>query len=91
MAGPGLTAFDVVFAVVMLSLFLGLLIGIVVVMQRLSRQEARLRNGHCPRCGGADIEHRTYVRDGERAEDSRHAAWFCRQCSRVVHIGPKQA
>lgn len=84
----GLTTYDVIFAVVMLSLFTVLLLGILVVMFRLSRSERRVRRGHCPRCGRANIERRPFLREGERVEDSKHVAWYCTACNQVVHIGP---
>lgn len=83
-----LTPYDIIFAVLMFTMFTVLLIGILVVMFRLSRNDRRIKEGRCPRCGGDAIEHRPYVREGERVEDSKHVAWYCTACSQVVHIGP---
>ena len=83
----GLTTFDIVFTVAMLTLFVVLLVGILFVMARLSRHDKRLKMGQCPRCGGEAIERRPYLREGECIEDSKHVAWYCTVCSRVVHIG----
>lgn len=91
MVTRGLTTYDLVFTVLMFTLFAVLLVGILVVMSRLSRNDKRIRMGLCPRCGGEDIERRPYLREGERIEDSEHVAWYCTVCQRVVHIGPNKS
>ncbi len=87
MVERAVTAADVLFAAGMFAMFTVLLVGILVVMHRLSRHDKRMKLGLCPKCGGNDIDHRPYLRDGETAKDSRHVAWFCNACKRVVHIG----
>ena len=87
MVERAVTSADIIFALGMFFMFMVLLVGILIVMHRLSRHDKRIRVGLCPKCGGSDIDRKPYHREGEAIEDSRHVAWFCNACKQVVHIG----